>query len=61
MKHFNFKIYERLVISITENLFIETIKSKYTKIKICKEIINLLMIEDIQKLVSVGGKLGKSK
>jgi len=55
-KHFNLrlllknKIDERLVISITENLFIETIKSKYTKIKICKEIMKLLMIEDIQKL-----------
>jgi hypothetical protein len=49
MKHFNLrlllknKIDEILVISITENLFIETINSKYTKIKICKddyEIIN---------------------
>ena len=55
-KHFNLrlllknKIDERLVISITENLFIETIKSKYTKIKICKEIMKLLIIEDIQKL-----------
>jgi hypothetical protein len=55
-KHFNLrlllknKVDERLVMSITENLFIETIKSKYTKIKICKEIMKLLTIEDLQKL-----------
>ena len=44
-KHFNLRlllknnIENKLVDSITENLFIEKIKSKYNKIKNCKEII----------------------
>ena len=55
-KHFNLrlllknKIDDKLVESITENLFIETIKCKYTKIKICKEIMSLLEINNLQLL-----------
>lgn len=55
-KHFNLRLLlknnidDKLVDSITENLFIETIKSKYTKIKICKEIMILLEINNLQSL-----------
>jgi hypothetical protein len=55
-KHFNLRlllknnINDKLIESITENLFIETIKCKYTKIKICREIMTLLEIDDLQSL-----------
>jgi hypothetical protein len=55
-KHFNLRlllknnINDKLIESITENLFIETIKCKYTKIKICKEIMLLLEIDNLQLL-----------
>ena len=55
-KHFNLRlllkdrINDRLVDSITDNLFIETLKSKYAKIKICKEIMSLLEIDNLVSL-----------
>jgi len=55
-KHFNLRILlnnnidDKLVESIGSNLFIETIKNKYTKIKICKELMNVLDIHNINKL-----------
>jgi len=55
-KHFNLrillknKIDERLIESIKENLFIETINNKYTKIKICSELMTVLKIKDLHSL-----------
>ena len=55
-KHFNLrlllnnKIDDKLVESISQNLFLETFKNKYTKIKICQELMNLLNIFDLQSL-----------
>ena len=56
-KHFNLRILlnnnidDKLVESIGSNLFIETIKNKYTKIKICKELMVILDIHDINNLL----------
>lgn len=56
-KHFNLRILlnnnidDKLVESIDSNLFIETIKNKYTKIKICKELMVILDIHDINNLL----------
>jgi hypothetical protein len=44
------KTEEILLVSIAENLFFKTIKNKYKKIKICKEIMKILMIDDLHKL-----------
>jgi len=55
-KHFNLRIFlknkidERLIESINENLYIETINNKYTKIKICRELMNVLKIKDLHSL-----------
>ena len=55
-KHFNLrlllndKIDDKLVESITKNLFIETLKNKNIKIKICKELMNLLEIDNLESL-----------
>ena len=47
----NNNIDDKLVESIGSNLFIETIKNKYTKIKICKELMVILDIHDINNLL----------
>ncbi len=55
-KHFNLRILlnnsvdDKLVESITQNLFIETLKNKNTKIKICQELMNLLEITNLESL-----------
>jgi hypothetical protein len=55
-KHFNLRILlnnnidDKLLESIGSNLFIETIKNKYTKIKICIELMNILEIYNINNL-----------
>ena len=55
-KHFNLRILlnnnidDKLVESVSQNLFIESIKNKYTKIKICKELMNLLEIGNLESL-----------
>jgi hypothetical protein len=55
-KHFNLRLLlndtidDKLVESITKNLFIETLKNKNTKIKICKELMNLLEIDNLESL-----------
>jgi hypothetical protein len=52
-KHFNLRIFlnsnidTKLTRSIDENLFIETLKNKYSKIKICKELMNVLGIHSL--------------
>lgn len=61
-KHFNLrillnnKIDERLDEAITKNLFIETLKSKYTKIKICSELMSVL---EIPKLNCINKAISK--
>jgi len=47
-KHFNLRLL--LYNNIHDNLFIETIKNKYTKINICKNIMNLLHINDLSSI-----------
>jgi len=55
-KHFNLrillnnKIDERLKDAIDKNLFIETFKSKYTKIKICMDLMDILKISNLDLL-----------
>jgi hypothetical protein len=55
-KHFNLRLLlndsidDKLIESITQNLFIETLKHKNTKIKICKELMNLLEINNLESL-----------
>lgn len=55
-KHFNLRIIvknninEKVIDSISKNLFTETVKNKYTKIKITKELMNVLNIESIEKI-----------
>jgi hypothetical protein len=55
-KHFNLRLLlndnidDKLVQSITQNLFIETLKNKNIKIKICTELMNLLDIHHLQSL-----------
>jgi hypothetical protein len=55
-KHFNLRIFmnnnieNKIIESIERNLFIETLKNKYTKIKICKELMNLLNITQLEDL-----------
>jgi hypothetical protein len=55
-KHFNLRlllkdnIEDKIVESISVNLFIETIKNKYTKIKICKELMKILNINNLELL-----------
>jgi hypothetical protein len=55
-KHFNLrllindKLDTKIADSIIQNLFIESLKSKYIKIKICKELMNVLEITDLQLL-----------
>jgi hypothetical protein len=55
-KHFNLRIFlysdinKKLSISIEENLFVETLKNKYSKIKICKELMKTLNINNFDDL-----------
>ena len=55
-KHFNLRILlnsdinDELIQSISSNLFLETVTNKYTKIKIIKELLNVLEIKDINNL-----------
>jgi hypothetical protein len=55
-KHFNLRLFlkdiidDKLIDSITSNLYIETIQNKYSKIRICKDIMNVLNIKDLQSL-----------
>jgi hypothetical protein len=55
-KHFNLRIFlsgnidTKLTRSVEENLFIETLKNKYSKIKICKELMNVLGINSLDDL-----------
>jgi hypothetical protein len=55
-KHFNLRLLlndnidDKLVQSITQNLFIETLKNKNIKIKICMELMNLLEIHYLKSL-----------
>ena len=60
-KHFNLRIFlysdinKKLTISIEENLFVETLKNKYSTIKICKELLSVLgmnSLDDLNKEVS---------
>ena len=46
----NYSVDYKLIESIGSNLFIETLKNKYTKIKICKELLNVLNINNINNL-----------
>jgi hypothetical protein len=55
-KHFNLRIYlngdidDKICKSIVNNLYIETIKNKYTKIKICKELMKVLNINELSNM-----------
>ncbi len=55
-KHFNLRIFlndnieDKIIESIKNNLFIETIKNKLTKLKICKEIFKVLEINGLESL-----------
>ena len=55
-KHFNLRILlqgqedDKIMESIVKNLFIETAKSKYTKLKICRKLLEILEITDIKLL-----------
>jgi hypothetical protein len=55
-KHFNLRIFfntdidDKITESIYNNLFIETVKNKFMKIKICKELLNILEIYNIDNL-----------
>ena len=55
-KHFNLRIFlsgnidTKLTRSVEENLFIETLKNKYSKIKICRELMNVLGINSLDDL-----------
>jgi hypothetical protein len=55
-KHFNLRIFlnsnieNKIIESVETNLFIETLKNKYTKIKICKELMNILNISKLEDL-----------
>jgi hypothetical protein len=46
----NSNIENKIIESIERNLFIETLKNKYTKIKICKELMNILNIKQLEDL-----------
>ena len=41
---------DKIMESIVKNLFIETAKSKYTKLKICRKLLEILEITDIKLL-----------
>ncbi len=70
-KHFNLRIFmandidDKICKSIVNNLYIETIKNKYTKIKICKELMKVLNIDELsnmtKKLTENFGKTIKNK
>lgn len=55
-KHFNLRILlnnsvdDKLIESLDKNIFIETIKTKYTKIKICNKLLKILSINTINEL-----------
>ena len=55
-KHFNLRIFmandidDKICKSIVNNLYIETIKNKYTKIKICKELIRVLNVGELSNM-----------
>ena len=55
-KHFNLRIFinnnidDKMNISIISNLFTETIKNKFTKIKTCKELMNVLEISSLEDI-----------
>lgn len=55
-KHFNLRILlkkqedDKIMESVIKNLFIETVKNKYTKIKICRKLMEILEITDIKLL-----------
>lgn len=55
-KHFNLRIFmaenidDKICKSIVNNLYIETIKNKYTKIKICKELMKVLNIGELSNM-----------
>jgi hypothetical protein len=55
-KHFNLRIFmandidDKICKSIVNNLYIETIKNKYTKIKICKELMKVLNINELSNM-----------
>jgi hypothetical protein len=55
-KHFNLRILlnnsvdNKLIDSLDKNIFIETIKTKYTKIKICNELLKILSIDTLDGL-----------
>jgi hypothetical protein len=55
-KHFNLRILlnsdidDKICKSIVNNLYIETIKNKYTKIKICKELMKVLNINELSNM-----------
>lgn len=64
-KHFNLKLFldhkidDKIMKSIEENLFIETLKSKYSKIKICKELMKVLNINGLIGLTKdISNKFG---
>jgi len=66
-KHFNLRLLlnnnidDKLVESITQNLFIESLKNKHIKIKICKELMNLLGIQNLNSLdKSISNKFTKT-
>ncbi len=55
-KHFNLRMFlyndidDKIGKSIVNNLYIETIKNKYTKIKICKELMIVLNINELSNM-----------
>ena len=58
-KYFNLRLFlnntdntidEKIINSIGKNLFVETLTNKYTKIKLCKQLMNLLQLDNLQSL-----------
>ena len=55
-KHFNLRMFlyndidDKIGKSIVNNLYIETIKNKYTKMKICKELLKVLNINELSNM-----------
>lgn len=58
-KYFNLRLFlnndnntinEKIINSIGKNLFIETLTNKYTKIKLCKQLMNLLKLDNLHSL-----------
>jgi hypothetical protein len=55
-KHFNFRIFfnnnvdDKIIKSLDDNIFIETIHNKFTKLKICKELLECLSINSLNEL-----------